>query len=45
MLKFRYGTFLQAGFDWLYVQSSTDGTTWTDLARIGDTNGAVRPAV
>ena len=23
MLKFRYGTFLQAGVDWLYVQSST----------------------
>ena len=43
VLKFRYGTFLQAGVDWLNVQSSPDGTTWTDLARIGDTNGAVRP--
>ena len=41
-LKFTYGTFLEDGFDWLYAQSSTDGTTWTDLTRIGDTNGAVQ---
>jgi subtilisin family serine protease len=43
VLKFRYGTFLQAG-DWLDVQSSIDGTAWTDLGRIGHTNGAVRSA-
>jgi subtilisin family serine protease len=41
-LKFTYATFLEDGFDWLYAQSSTDGTTWTDLTRIGDTNGAVQ---
>ena len=44
MLRFRYGTFLQAGADWLSIQSSTDATTWTDVGRIGDTNGAVRQA-
>jgi thermitase len=44
VLKFRYGTFLEPGVDWLYLQSSTDGSTWTDLARIGDTAGAVRTA-
>ena len=44
VLKFTYGTFLEAGLDWLYVQSSTDGTAWTDMARIGDTNGVVRAA-
>jgi subtilisin family serine protease len=42
VMKFRYGSYLEAGFDWLWVQSSTDGTAWTDLARIGDTNGAIR---
>ena len=44
MLKFRYGTYLQAGFDWLWVQSSTDGTAWTNLTGIGNTEGAVRSA-
>jgi subtilisin family serine protease len=44
MLKFSYGTFLEAGFDWLYVQSSSDGTEWTGMSTIGDTNGAVKPA-
>jgi subtilisin family serine protease len=44
VFKFRYGTFLQAGADWLDLQSSADGTAWTTLARIGDTNGAVRTA-
>ena len=44
VLRFTYGTFLQNGLDWLYAQSSTDGTTWTTLAQIGDTNGAVRSA-
>jgi subtilisin family serine protease len=44
VLKFRYSTYLQAGWDWLGVQSSTDGSAWTDLAWIGDTNGWVRSA-
>ncbi len=44
VLKFRYGTYLQAGFDWLWVQSSTDGTAWTNLTGIGNTEGAVRSA-
>ena len=37
---FEYAAFLEAG-DWLYVQSSTDGTTWTNLSRVGDTDGYV----
>ena len=44
VLKFRYGTFLQPGLDWLWIQSSADGTAWTELGTIGDTNGAVRSA-
>ena len=44
IFKFDYGTFLENGADWLYVQSSTDGTTWTDLGKIGDTNGAIEQA-
>jgi subtilisin family serine protease len=43
-LKFTYGTFLEDGFDWLYVQSSANGSAWTDLRRIGDTAGAVKAA-
>ncbi|WP_084285986.1 S8 family serine peptidase [Solirubrobacter soli] len=43
-MKFSYGTFLQDGVDWLYVQSSPDATAWTDLRRIGHTNGSVRAA-
>jgi subtilisin family serine protease len=42
-LRFNYGTFLAAG-DWLFVQSSTDGTTWTDMGRIGDTDGFIEDA-
>ena len=37
---FDYAAFLEAG-DWLYVQSSPDATTWTDLSRVGDTDGFV----
>ena len=44
IFKFGYGTFLENGADWLYVQSSTDGTTWTDLGKIGDTNGSIEQA-
>jgi subtilisin family serine protease len=43
-LRFSYATFLQQGFDWLYAQSSTDGTTWTDVAKLGDTGGSGPPA-
>jgi thermitase len=43
-LRFRYATFLEQNFDWLYVQSSTDATTWQDVARIGTTGGVVNSA-
>ena len=39
-LRFPYAAFLQPA-DWLDVQSSADGTTWTNMSRIGDTNGDV----
>ena len=37
---FEYAAFLEAG-DWLDVQSSTDATTWTNLSRVGDTDGFI----
>ena len=41
-LSLRYATILQNGADWLAIQSSVDGTAWTDVARLGDSNGGVR---
>jgi thermitase len=43
-LRFRYAAFLQMGVDWLQVQSSTDGTAWTTLGRIGDSDGFIEDA-
>src|SRR4051812_48967640 len=55
LFKFTYATYLEANFDWLYVESSADGTTWPNadgttgpdasrLGRIGDSNGAIKAA-
>ncbi|HEU4976077.1 MAG TPA: S8 family serine peptidase [Baekduia sp.] len=41
LLRFSYAGFLENGYDVLSVESSPDGTTWTDLADLGDTGGYI----